>query len=384
MPFEPLPDEEEDDAGETQASIVITRLQQQLKALRSENAGLKKIAVAGEDFRASILGLEKQAEPVSFGKPEKSEPHAGTAFSMLSDLHWGENVSLDQMDGMNSYSLSIASARLERYFQTLAELSSKHWTGPKPERLILILGGDMVSGDIHLELQKTNSLTSLPQADDLVEHLTAGLRYLLKTLNCPIDVISVPGNHGRSSFKPEAKNAVEDSYDTLVSNRLRDRFHSEKRITFWAPASGDAYFSVYGWQILVTHGDKIGSRGGQGFVGPAQTIARGFKKLVMEYAANRRNIDYIFVGHFHTALQLEEGFANGCLVGPSEYSRMNRFNPRPATQLFLSIHPNGISSVRHIRVGHPSEGSLYQTPKPRYRVSAGRSEWQATSQPAST
>lgn len=138
------------------------------------------------------------------------------------------------------------------------------------------------------------------------------------------------------------------------------QLRSEPRITFYTPASGDALFSIYNWTVLTTHGDKIGSRGGTGFVGPAATVARGFKKLAAEYSALGTHLDLILVGHFHVALELEEGFVNASLVGPNEYGRMSRFRPKPATQLFLAIHPRrGVTQVRRLQVGHPDEGSIY-------------------------
>ena len=144
------------------------------------------------------------------------------------------------------------------------------------------------------------------------------------------------------------------------------------------PASVDALFSVYGWRVLATHGDRIGSRGGQGFIGPAATAARGMKRISMDYAARGVHLDLILMGHFHTPLQLEEGFVNGCLPGPSEYSRDGRFRPSPARQLWLTLHPRrGVTSTRWINVGVEAEGALYAAPppdreiRPRWRVPAG-------------
>jgi hypothetical protein len=361
---------------QTQATISITRLEQKLKAAQAENERLKKDAVARDDFRASVLGLTEPLEPIAFDAPDPGDAHGETIIVFLSDFQWGEVVSLASMDGINSFDPTIAIARLQRAFHGIVDLATRHWPGPPPERLILILGGDLISGDIHLELQKTNALSSIPAVRDLVGHLTAGISLLLDTLECPIDIISIPGNHGRSTLKPEGKNAVETSYDTLVADFLELQFAAERRVTFFTPASGDAVFSVYGFQVLATHGDKIGSRGGTGFVGPAATVARGFKKLTAEYGAMGTHLDLILTGHFHVALELEEGLVNASLVGPNEYGRMFRFRPKPATQLFLSIHPRRfVTQVRRIQVGHEDEGSIYAPPRvrperPRYRVPA--------------
>jgi hypothetical protein len=177
--------------------------------------------------------------------------------------------------------------------------------------------------------------------------------------------------------KPESKNAAATSIDVLVSDFVELALKSVPGITFYAPQSPDALFSVYGWRVLATHGDRIGSRGGQGFIGPAATAARGFKRIVQEYSARGIHLDLILIGHFHTPLELEEGFVNGSLPGPSEYSRDGRFRPHPAVQLFFSVHPRRRCSLRRwIEVGDPSEGSLYEAPppdrplRPRFRVKA--------------
>lgn len=358
--------------------VEVARLKSRLADSERERRELLARALKAEDLRGGLFGLAKTPpDPVSFRVPDNSNPMAETIVLFLSDLHWGETVSLAAMDGLNSYNLSIARARLGRYFQAVADLASKHWTGLLPARLILILGGDLVSGEIHAELAKTNEAKALPAVRDVANHLAEGVALLRRRLSCPIDVVSLAGNHGRSTLKPESKESVETSYDILVSDFLEMSLRGRDGITFYVPASVDALFSVYGWRVMATHGDRIGSRGGQGFIGPAATAARGMKRIVADYSARGVHLDLILMGHFHTPLQLEEGFVNGCLPGPSEYSRDGRFRPAPARQLWLTIHPRrGVTTTRWINVGAPEEGALYAPPatdrplRPRWRVPA--------------
>lgn len=358
--------------------VEVTRLKGQVRMLQGERGALLDRLRRAEDLRGGIFGLtDTPPDPVAFRAPEAGDPQAETIVLFLSDLHWGERISLEAMDGLNSYDLTIARSRIARYFQTVAELATRHWSGPAPARLILILGGDLVSGEIHAELAKTNEAKALPAVKDLATHLAEGVALLRRSLACPIDVVSLAGNHGRSTLKPESKETVETSYDTLVSDFLEMSLRGRDGIAFWVPASVDAVFSVYGWRVLATHGDRIGSRGGQGFIGPAATAARGMKRISMDYAARGVHLDLILMGHFHTPLQLEEGFVNGCLPGPSEYSRDGRFRPSPARQIWLTLHPRrGVTSTRWINVGVAAEGALYAPPppdrelRPRWRVPA--------------
>jgi predicted phosphodiesterase len=275
----------------------------------------------------------------------------------------GEVVSLSAMGGRNSYNMKVACARLERYFQSVVKLGTEHWTGPPPDSIYLVLGGDLVSGEIHDELAKTNDLQAIPAVRVLAEALAAGLLLLRENFPAiPIHVISVPGNHGRTTKKPENKGFAINSYDMLVGLLLEWWAATKelKGVTFSAPHAGDAFVTIHGWNILFTHGDRIGSRGGSGFVGPAATAARGMQKVVQDYLAEGRVIDVIVMGHFHTPLELEYGIVNPSLVGPSEYSRSGRMRSHPAAQWMLTVHPRyGIARRWKISVGDPSEGSIY-------------------------
>lgn len=368
----PAPDEPPGDP------IDIRRLRDRVEQLTRALRAAEQRAVAAEDIRADVLGLKGlPPTPIRFDARREGRTQAETIILFLSDLHWGERVELAAMDGLNSYSLDIAAKRLGRWTHAVCDLATKHWSGPNPDRILLILGGDLISGAIHNELAKTDELKPLPSVRDLADHLRHAVTTIKANVDCPIDIVSLAGNHGRTTLKPESKEAAATSHDVLVSDFLELSLRNERGIAFYAPPSPDALFSVYGWRFVASHGDRIGSRGGQGFIGPAATAARGMKRIIADYAARGVHVDLILMGHFHCRLMLEEGLVNGSLPGPTEFSRDGRYRPQPAMQLFLCTHPRRlISQLRWIEVGHPDEGSLYEPPppdrplRPRYRVRA--------------
>ena len=126
--------------------------------------------------------------------------------------------------------------------------------------------------------------------------------------------------------------------------------------TFATPKSGDAYFKAAGWNFLLSHGDRMGSRGGQGFIGPAATIARGHAKLQSNWSLTGRPVDVILTGHLHTSLRLSSGFANGSLAGYGEYARDLRATPDAAKQWLLFAH-------EHYRVSQAFEVQLSDSPR---------------------
>lgn len=326
---------------------------------------LEKEAAKERTIREAVFGLaQRPLEPPHWNpKPGKAKKHRESIVLFLSDLHMGEVINMENMGGRNSYNMKIAVARLERYFQNVVKLGTEHWTGLPPDAIYLVLGGDMISGEIHDELSKTNDLLSIPAVQVAAEALAAGITLLRNSFpDIPMFVITVPGNHGRTTKKPESKDFALHSYDTLLGWMLEWWAHNTglKGVTFTAPRSGDALVTIHGWNVLFTHGDRIGSRGGSGFVGPAATASRGMQKLVQDYSTEGTILHTIVIGHFHTSLELENGLVNSCVSGPSEYSRSGRMRSQPATQLMFTVHPQYRICRRWlIHIGHPSEGSIY-------------------------
>ena len=324
----------------------IQNLAQQLKQSHRE-------LNAGEDIRKAIFGLADQViEPPRWtvpSTPSKSKPGIPVLFA--SDFQWGEVIKASELDGINAFNAEIARARYHRLIERTVDLCFRHMVNADYPGIVYLRGGDMISGEIHEELRETNDLQSIPAVVDLVEQETAGIRILADKFK-RVHVISVPGNHGRTTIKPHAKRFVETNYDYLLACMLEREFREDKRVTFRSPVSGDARFAVFGWWFLLSHGDRIGSSGGQGFIGPAATITRGMKKLVDYYATLGQHVDWTLIGHFHTRMELEYGLSNGSLPGYSEYAKQFRMKPQPAEQWLFFVHPvHGITCRWPILLG---------------------------------
>lgn len=317
-------------------------------ALRNELRDANRLLNKAEDLRQAIFGLSKmRLNPPKWAVAKKA-PKGGPGIPLLlvSDLQWGEVIRPGELGGINEYNIKVARRRYELLIAKTIELTKFHMVKPTYPGIVYMRGGDMISGDIHQELRETNDMQSIGQVKDLVEYEIAGIETLLSVFP-EVWVISVPGNHGRTTFKPHAKRSVETNYDTLSAWMIEQHFKAkdETRVHFYTPADPDALFTVYGHQFLLTHGDRIGSRGGTGFIGAAATIARGMKKLIEYYAALDKRLDCIFIGHFHEYLELPWGFCNGSLPGISEYARDGRFTPRSPSQLLVFVHPvHGITA----------------------------------------
>ncbi len=345
------------DRGSQRQADELARLREALRAAHRE-------LNAAEDLRAAVFGLAQQPiEPPAWTVRPGPAHSSGIPILFTSDFQWGENISARELDGINAFNTEIAIRRYRYLIQKTIDLTINHMVRPEYPGIIYARGGDMISGEIHQELRETNDLQSIPAVQSLVEQEVWGITQLLAHFP-HVRVISVPGNHGRTTIKPFAKRYAETNYDTLSAWMLESWFQAkgEKRVSFWTPASGDALFPIYGWWFLLTHGDRIGSRGGQGFIGPAATIARGMKKLMDYYATLGQAPDVILCGHFHTRLELEYGFSNGSLPGASEYARDGRMSPRAPSQWLLFAHQD---------YGVTARWPIFLEKRPRIAAAAG-------------
>lgn len=135
----------------------------ELGKLRAQVKSFHREVLTEDVIREKMFGLAAEPlRPPSWSIQRTTEGKSQEAVILaLSDLHWGEVINLDSMGGRNSFNMDIAHKRLYRYFSHACELGTKHWVGPPPAIIYLWLGGDMISGEIHEELAKTNDLLAI-------------------------------------------------------------------------------------------------------------------------------------------------------------------------------------------------------------------------------
>lgn len=224
----------------------------------------------------------------------------------------------------------------------------------------------MISGNLHAELEQTNFPTVPETVREVSEHIGGGITLLRKEVGAPIRVYAVPGNHGRTSPKPQSKNRAPSSLDLLVSDFAEavTRGAGGADVSFTKATSPDCYFSTYDFKWLLSHGDAIGAKGGGvGFIGQAAVIIKGHRKLVDTSWRSGRPVNFVLTADRHTSLRTTFGWANGSVVGYNEYARDLRADPEPARQDMLVVNPrHGVITEMPLYLGAPEEGSLYAGP----------------------
>lgn len=271
------------------------------------------------------------------GQNKRAKDTVSVPTLMLSDLHWDETVAEDEVEYMNKYDRPIATARLNRTFDNAADLLFHHTAGVRHEELVIVLGGDMVSGDIHGELARTNEGYTPETVMDLAGKLAANIRGMAKEFPS-IYIPCVSGNHGRLTHKPTAKGRMSNNFDWLVYKVVEAMLADVPNVMFDISRSADMTYKVYDWRYRLTHGDQF--KGGSGVGGIFPSLMRtDMRKHKREASLRRDPYQYLIMGHFHRYSMQDNILVNGTLKGVDEYSYVSNFDVQPPCQALWLTHP---------------------------------------------
>lgn len=314
---------------------------------------------SAEEIRQQIYGLSKidPTPPKWMVKKKGKEGHGSIPFAFWSDWHYGEVVNKEETGGVNEFNNAICKERVrhlvEGTIRMIRGFSFKDGSAP-PEGIVVALGGDMISGDIHEELAETNEGTPMQGVNDVLDLLIWGINAMKKEFG-KVFVPCVIGNHPRTTKKMRAKQAVYLSYEWNMYCMLERYYRYDKDVTVFVPGETDAYFRVAGQRFLLTHGNLMGVKGGDGIIGALGPIARGAVKMRGSESKIGRDYDYLIMGHWHQEIWLPRVIVNNSLKGYDEYARLFlRADPSRPSQCLWFVHPeHGITSRISVYVDEP-------------------------------
>ena len=332
-----LSDDIADGAGEKQR-IDIARLRRERDAATATNLRLTEQI---DDLRRT-LDVVEQVETLSISTVEWLTPKkpakqsAATLVLMLSDLHLDEVVIPAEVEGLNAYNREIARLRLSKTIENTIKVARHYLAGMKYDGCVLLLGGDIFSGDIHEELKETNEDTMLGSLLFWAEELAAAID-LLATEFKKVHVAAVAGNHGRTTRKPRAKLRAKTNFDWLLAKMLERHFTGDKRLTFDVPESSDVLVKIYDSHHLLTHGDQ--TKGGGSIGGIYPPIMRMRAKKAQRYLTTGQQFDTLWLGHWHQYLPSPSMVVNGTMKGYDEYAFVSNFSYEPPQQALAVVVP---------------------------------------------
>lgn len=313
------------------------------KMRRQRDSALNELTRVQEQLEKAhrALWLVESAEgaslqPPKWMAPAKPKSNGVTLVLMLSDMHFDEVVLPEEVDGLNAYNREIATLRLNKWAQNVVKMARHYLAGVTYDGVVLMLGGDTFSGDIHDELSETNEDTMLGSLLYWAEQLSAAVEMLAEEFG-KVHVAAVPGNHGRTTRKPRAKLRARTNFDWLLAKMVERHYNRDKRVTFQIPESADCLVTIYGQGHLLTHGDQTSGGGGIGGIWPPVMRLRARK--AQRYLATGANFQTLWMGHWHQYISTPSLIVNGSLKGVDEYAFINNFSYEAPQQAFAVVTP---------------------------------------------
>lgn len=278
---------------------------------------------------SAVLRMKETPQSIII-KPTKSSGSEATAFVIASDWHVEETVTADQVSGLNTFNLTVANNRIEKFFQNSTKLIQITQRDSHIKELVLCLLGDFISGSIHDELMEGNSLLPIDATMFAESRIRAGIEFYLKNTNLNLTVVCHAGNHSRITKKTHFSTEQGNSLEFFMYHHLANLFEGNKRVRFIIATGYHSYLDIYGHIIRLHHGHSVKYGGGVG------GIYIPVNKAIAQWNKGRR-ADLDVFGHFHQLIYGTNFVCNGSLIGYNSFALTIKADYEPSKQSFFLV-----------------------------------------------
>jgi hypothetical protein len=289
----------------------LARLRSELASYRKRyTAALEQIDREREraDSLVSLKGIK--ATPLPVTKSAAGKLHPASMVVLISDVHAEETVRPETVNGLNEYNLNVCEKRLAELQERFLAMLEHERRLARIDRVVIWLGGDLISGMIHPELAEENALHPLAAIRWVGERLRGFLDAVADNVR-EVIVATSCGNHGRTTEKLRT-NEADTSYEQHLY--LTMQAAETRKNVRWQIAEGHLnYLDLEGFVIRFCHGHAIKFSGGIG------GIHVPLKKAIAAWDTHRP-ANLTCIGHWHQFSAGRNYVSNGSVIGYSAYA----------------------------------------------------------------
>jgi hypothetical protein len=305
--------------------------QSELRLERQKRGQAERELVHAERNLETVLATKDRVARKKLRPGGKVSRGQATAVLCCNDWHVEGCVTHQSVDGANEFNLAIADRRIRRTWQKALFLLDFARKISNIRDLVVWLGGDLINGAIHEELEESNFLGPTEAVLYVQDHVAAGLDLLLREAKVDsITVVTSYGNHGRTTKKRRISTGYRHSWEWLAYSNLARHYRQTPKIAFKVEQGYHNWLDIQGHDVRFHHGDAIRYAGGVGGV----TIP--LRKKVAQWN-KRRKAHLDVIGHFHQFIDGWDFVGCGCLVGYDAYALEIGAEFQQPTQTFLVI-----------------------------------------------
>lgn len=282
----------------------------------------------------------------------------------LSDGHHDQIVTREESGGLEEYNFPISCRRAENYVDTLIDWTQETLSPRFNFRCLTVLAyGDHTSGEIHGHVSRSYFRNQFKNSFAIGQLHALMYRDLAQHFE-QINVVYLPGNHGRRSIKKDHHGA-HDNWDYLVAEIARLHLQDIPNINFLIPNAFSVNIEINGVGFNLSHGDDVKGNGGIPFYG----MVRRQKGLIALNSMTGNRTRYFCMGHHHVQGALAdidgELVLNGAWPGTDAYAYNSFTGFREPSQLIHGVNPkHGITWRMNVHLRSDDEAKGPQ----RYKI----------------
>jgi transcriptional regulator with XRE-family HTH domain len=288
----------------TEEESLIFGLQSEITHLREERnlarRQLKQAAKSHGLFQAIAEEMETRVTPmIALPKsrivravPATVEEHL---VLHISDGHHDQVVTRDDTGGLEKYDFPISLCRGERLVDSILKWTQQTLAPQfKFPSLTVLAYGDHTSGEIHGAAQRSYFRNCFKNCHAIGQFHALMYRDLAPYFE-QVNIVYVPGNHGRRSMKKDYHGA-HDNWDYLIATTAMLYCRDLDNVDFTIPNAFSANIDIGGVGFHVFHGDDVRSQLGIPWYGLEK---RRHRLMALENVREGVPIRYYCCGHFH-------------------------------------------------------------------------------------
>jgi predicted phosphodiesterase len=278
--------------------------------------------------------------------------HAGVheMVLLLSDAHFSEFVDPRVAMGI-LYNEDVSKRRIERVRDVTIRYKQLRETSYPIRKLTVAVLGDMLSGDIHEELEINNE-NPLPVALVTLAYYLHDMGLSLAKEFGDVEFVFIPGNHPRTTKKMRFKQRTTTNWEYVLGHFVKALAQDSYKVS--VPLSIVPIVKIFDFRLGLHHGDSIKSNSFAGIPFYGMRQRREAVQALLRHLGQPA-VDYLAFGHFHMPTVLEGTDAtiiiNGSIKGGDEYSIGNYFASNDPVQLLLTFHEkHGLTDYSRINL----------------------------------
>lgn len=317
------------------------QIQEKERILKDYQKGHGQLELFFSSVIASIHAMKPR--PVLYEKKEQQNTTEIEGVIQITDTHMGAVQEPNEIEEFNEYNPEICEARCMDFIHRFNRYTDRKRLSYTIHRCSVLVTGDLISGDIHQELQVTNAFPVTVQVVRAAQVLAQQISLLAQNFEYITVHFIGADNHGRLTRKPQSKQEGINNLNYLVGVLAKAYLANLTNVEFNIYPQHEKVVSVMNRNYLISHGHGMKAWLGIPYYAADRKLGKEFTarmQLIMDHKLKASEIGFhkMITGHFHTPINTPQYQFGGSVQGTDAYDHKSGRYAVPSQPAWF-VHP---------------------------------------------